>query len=71
MQFDYTPEQIQLRKTVREFAETEIGPHVLEASNVILDFAAVSFMDSAGIRAARRTPDAGLHERIAVHTKPK
>jgi alkylation response protein AidB-like acyl-CoA dehydrogenase len=30
MQFDYTPEQIQLRKTVREFAEAEIGPHVLE-----------------------------------------
>jgi alkylation response protein AidB-like acyl-CoA dehydrogenase len=30
MQFDYTPEQIQLRKTVREFAEAEILPHVLE-----------------------------------------
>jgi alkylation response protein AidB-like acyl-CoA dehydrogenase len=30
MQFDYTPEQLQLRKTVREFAEAEIGPHVLE-----------------------------------------
>jgi hypothetical protein len=30
MEFDYTPEQIQLRKTVREFAEEEIGPHVLE-----------------------------------------
>jgi alkylation response protein AidB-like acyl-CoA dehydrogenase len=28
--FEYTPEQIQLRKTVREFAEAEIGPHVME-----------------------------------------
>src|SRR6266481_1986919 len=30
MDFDFTPEQIHLRKTVREFAEAEIGPHVLE-----------------------------------------
>jgi alkylation response protein AidB-like acyl-CoA dehydrogenase len=30
MEFDYTPEQIHLRKAVREFAEAEIGPHVLE-----------------------------------------
>ncbi|HEX4592812.1 MAG TPA: acyl-CoA dehydrogenase family protein [Bryobacteraceae bacterium] len=30
MEFDYTPEQIHLRKTVREFAEVEIAPHVLE-----------------------------------------
>src|SRR5579862_1753383 len=30
MEFDYTPEQIHLRKTVREFAESEIKPHVLE-----------------------------------------
>ena len=30
MEFEYTPEQLQLRKTVREFAEAEIGPHVLE-----------------------------------------
>jgi alkylation response protein AidB-like acyl-CoA dehydrogenase len=30
MEFEYTPEQVQLRKTVREFAEAEIGPHVLE-----------------------------------------
>jgi len=28
--FEYTPEQIQLRKSVREFAEAEIGPHVME-----------------------------------------
>jgi alkylation response protein AidB-like acyl-CoA dehydrogenase len=28
--FEYTPEQIQLRKAVREFAEAEIAPHVLE-----------------------------------------
>ena len=30
MEFEFTPEQIQLRKSVREFAEAEIGPHVLE-----------------------------------------
>jgi alkylation response protein AidB-like acyl-CoA dehydrogenase len=30
MEFDYSPEQVQLRKTVREFAEAELGPHVLE-----------------------------------------
>src|SRR5271154_6515381 len=30
MDFDFTPEQVQLRKTVRQFAEAEIGPHVLE-----------------------------------------
>ncbi len=28
MEFDYTPEQHQLRRTVREFAEAEIAPHV-------------------------------------------
>jgi alkylation response protein AidB-like acyl-CoA dehydrogenase len=28
--FEYTPEQLQLRKAVREFAEAEIGPHVME-----------------------------------------
>lgn len=30
MDFEATEEQRQLRKSVREFAETEIGPHVLE-----------------------------------------
>src|SRR5258708_6939408 len=30
MEFDYTTEQDQLRKSVREFAEAEIKPHVLE-----------------------------------------
>ncbi len=30
MEFEYTPEQIQLRKSVREFAEAEIAPHVME-----------------------------------------
>jgi alkylation response protein AidB-like acyl-CoA dehydrogenase len=30
MEFDYTPEQEQLRKSLREFAEAEIKPHVLE-----------------------------------------
>jgi alkylation response protein AidB-like acyl-CoA dehydrogenase len=28
--FEYTPEQIHLRKAVRDFAEAEIAPHVLE-----------------------------------------
>ena len=30
MEFEYSPEQIQLRKAVREFAEAEIAPHVME-----------------------------------------
>jgi alkylation response protein AidB-like acyl-CoA dehydrogenase len=30
MEFEYTAEQIQLRKSVRDFAEAEIAPHVLE-----------------------------------------
>jgi alkylation response protein AidB-like acyl-CoA dehydrogenase len=28
--FEYTPEQLQLRKSVREFAEAEIAPHVMD-----------------------------------------
>ena len=30
MDFEYTPEQIQLRREVREFAQREIAPHVME-----------------------------------------
>src|SRR5271165_7132451 len=30
MDFEYTPEQVQLRRAVREFAQAEIAPHVLE-----------------------------------------
>ncbi len=30
MEFEYTPEQIHLRKAVREFAESEIAPHVMQ-----------------------------------------
>ncbi len=30
MDFEQTPEQVHLRKTVREFAEAELAPHVLE-----------------------------------------
>ncbi len=30
MDFEYSAEQLQLRKSVREFAEAEIGPHVME-----------------------------------------
>src|ERR1700710_2242878 len=29
MQFDYTPDQLALRKAVREFAAAEIAPHVM------------------------------------------
>src|SRR6201989_957769 len=30
MDFEYTPDQLALRKSVREFAEAEIAPHVME-----------------------------------------
>ena len=30
MDFEYTPDQLQLRKAVREFAQAEIAPHVME-----------------------------------------
>ena len=30
MDFEHTPEQLQLRKAVREFADAEIAPHVME-----------------------------------------
>jgi alkylation response protein AidB-like acyl-CoA dehydrogenase len=30
MEFDYTPEQVQLRREVRDFATAEIAPHVME-----------------------------------------
>jgi len=30
MEFEFTAEQIQLRKSIRDFAEAEIAPHVLE-----------------------------------------
>ena len=30
MDFSFTDEQVQLRRTVREFAESEIAPHVME-----------------------------------------
>jgi len=30
MDFGYSPEQNQLRKTIRDFAEVEIRPHVME-----------------------------------------
>lgn len=30
MTFDYTPDQVALRRSVREFAEAEIAPHVME-----------------------------------------
>jgi hypothetical protein len=30
MTFDFSPEQVHLRKSVREFAEAEIAPHVME-----------------------------------------
>ncbi len=30
MDFEHSPEQVQLRKAVREFAEAELAPHTLE-----------------------------------------
>ncbi len=30
MNFEYTPEQTQLRRSIRDFAQTEIAPHVLD-----------------------------------------
>ncbi|MGH9656051.1 MAG: acyl-CoA dehydrogenase family protein, partial [Bryobacteraceae bacterium] len=30
MDFEFTPEQVQLRKLIRDFAAAEIAPHVLE-----------------------------------------
>jgi alkylation response protein AidB-like acyl-CoA dehydrogenase len=30
MNFEFTPEQLQLRKSIRDFAQAEIAPHVLE-----------------------------------------
>lgn len=30
MEFDYTPEQVQLRRAVRDFAAREVAPHVME-----------------------------------------
>ncbi|HUS06849.1 MAG TPA: acyl-CoA dehydrogenase [Bryobacteraceae bacterium] len=30
MDFEFTPDQVQLRKSVRDFAQSEIAPHVLE-----------------------------------------
>ena len=30
MEFAYTQDQVELRKHVRDFAENEIAPHVLE-----------------------------------------
>src|SRR4051794_36228829 len=30
MDFEFTPEQVQLRKAVRDFAKAEIAPHVLD-----------------------------------------
>src|SRR5262245_53607880 len=49
MDFDYTPEQIQLRKAVREFAESEIRPHVMEwDENQIFPFEVVKQLGSLG-----------------------
>ena len=33
MEFSFTDEQKQLRRTVREFAEAEIRPHVMECQD--------------------------------------
>ncbi|PWU07294.1 MAG: acyl-CoA dehydrogenase [Terriglobia bacterium] len=53
MDFEYTPEQLQLRKSVREFAEAEIAPHVMEwdeaqtfPSDVIRKLGGLGYMGS-------------------------
>ena len=53
MDFEYTPEQLQLQKAVREFAEAEIAPHVMEwdegqifPSDVICKLGQLGYMGS-------------------------
>jgi alkylation response protein AidB-like acyl-CoA dehydrogenase len=53
VEFAYTPEQIHLRKSVREFAEAEIAPHVAEwdeqqtfPSDVVRKLGALGYMGS-------------------------
>lgn len=49
MDFAFTSDQIQLRKAVREFAEAEIGPHVLEwDENQIFPLATVKKLGQLG-----------------------
>jgi len=53
MEFEYTAEQQQLRKTVREFAESEIGPHVLEwDENEIFPLEAIKKAGNLGLLGA-------------------
>src|ERR671939_1510685 len=53
MDFEYTPDQLALRRAVREFAEAEIAPHVMEWDEgqifpleVIKEIGALGYMGS-------------------------
>jgi len=60
MQFEYTQEQNQLRKSVREFAESEIGPHVLEwDENEIFPLEAIKKAGNLGLLGAIFPEDLG------------
>ena len=60
MEFEYTAEQKQLRKTVREFAESEIGPHVLEwDENEIFPLDAIKKAGNLGLLGAIFPEDLG------------
>src|ERR1700736_3015747 len=53
MDFEYTPEQIHLRKSVREFAEAEIAPHVRDwDENQTFPMDAVKYAVALGLMGA-------------------
>ncbi len=53
MDFEYSEEQIQLRESVRDFAEAEIAPHVLEwDENQIFPFAVIKKAGELGLTGA-------------------
>ena len=74
MDFEYTPEQIHLRKSVREFAEAEIAPHVMEWDeaqtfplDVIRKLGKLGYIETirgrnGGIRLARNPADICIGE---------
>ena len=60
MEFEFTPEQIQLRHSVREFAEQELRPHVLEwDENEIFPLEAVKHAGRLGFLGAIFPEDLG------------
>jgi alkylation response protein AidB-like acyl-CoA dehydrogenase len=60
MDFEYTPEQIHLRKSVREFAEAEIAPHVRDwDENQTFPMDAVKHAGALGLMGAIFPEDLG------------